>query len=123
MPELFVLSSHGLQLLMCAYVVGIAADGATECGAITSNGIPIAEKGVSVKLVPLGAGVDDAVTTLGGTGEVWVSSRNMSQGDYFLPTPPRYYYSSDTFSQCCSCPASAHFTHSLVLCISHCVLL
>ncbi len=58
------------------------SDGATECGAITSNGVPIAAKGVSVKLVPLGGTIEDAIASLGGKGEVWVSSRNTTQGAF-----------------------------------------
>ena len=64
--------------------------GATECGAITSNGVPIREKHVRVKVMPLaegscsggGVGTGDATEAEGAVGELWVSSPNMSAGYY-----------------------------------------
>lgn len=50
--------------------------GATECGAITSNGKAIRSKRVRLRLGP----VDGVV--LPDCGEMWVSSPNMSSGYY-----------------------------------------
>ena len=60
------------------------SDGATECGAITSNGYPITSKGISVKLGPLKAlnlNGDVNSNDIGAIGEILVCSPNMSSGN------------------------------------------
>ena len=74
--------------------------GATECGAIASNGVPIKEKLVRVRLGPVMIGNEetDQINRMdegkvlysgdgdsheeGAVGELWVSSPNMSSGYY-----------------------------------------
>ena len=75
--------------------------GATECGAIASNGVPIKEKLVSVRLGPAMIGNEETEQTNrigdeenglhssdgdlfeeGSVGELWVSSPSMSSGYY-----------------------------------------
>ena len=66
--------------------------GATECGAITSNGVPIREKHVHVRVMPV---LEGGVVALdwegqglreeGAVGELWVHSPNMSSGYYKDP--------------------------------------
>ena len=89
--------------MLCSY-------GATECGAITSNGAPIVSKQVSVTLLPLtgamhaglaGPATADACGAAGDAGddivlgEVAVSSPNLSMGYFNQPDETRKVFFED----------------------------
>ena len=91
--------------------------GATECGAITSNGVPIREKHVHVRVMPV---LEGGVVALdwegqglreeGTVGELWVHSPNMSSGYYKDPLQTQQCFVREGGGVDVESPAEGAFT-------------